>query len=152
MLGTLRCGARVKAPAAEKRLPQNTQNLTLLFSDFSKTHDSSFEESDLRPRTIKIAVRLSGFEMSVASVKIQKFADVLTAETDLLCPRCKSKPKWAMGLRLLRLQAFPMISVNVVLQALWVSVFSWTVRTFVFHFLAFNLYQTMETFSSIGEH
>jgi len=51
----------------------------------------------LRPRTIKIAVRLSGFEMPVASVKIQKFADVLTPETDLLCPRCKSKPRWAGG-------------------------------------------------------
>jgi len=36
-------------------------------------------------------------EMPVASVKIQKFADVLTADTDLICPRCKSKPKWNGG-------------------------------------------------------
>jgi hypothetical protein len=36
-------------------------------------------------------------EMPIASVKIQKFADVLEPETDLLCPRCKSKPKWNGG-------------------------------------------------------
>jgi len=42
-------------------------------------------------------VRLSGFEMPVASVKIQKFADVLTPETELLCPRCKEKPRWEGG-------------------------------------------------------
>jgi len=51
----------------------------------------------LRPRTIKIAVRLSGMEMPVASIKIRKYADVLTPETELLCPKCKSKPKWNGG-------------------------------------------------------
>jgi len=51
----------------------------------------------LRPRTIKIAVRLSGMEMPIASVKIQKFADIQTPETDLLCPRCKGKPRWNGG-------------------------------------------------------
>jgi len=35
--------------------------------------------------------------MPVASVKIQKYADVLKPETDLLCPRCKQKPRWAGG-------------------------------------------------------
>jgi len=51
----------------------------------------------LRPRTVKIVVRLSGMEMPIASVKIQKFADVLEAETELLCPACKGKPKWNSG-------------------------------------------------------
>jgi len=51
----------------------------------------------LRPRTIKIVVRLSGFDMPVASVKIQKYADVLKPETDLLCRKCKQKPKWNGG-------------------------------------------------------
>ena len=51
----------------------------------------------MRPRTIKIAVRLSGMEMPIASVKIQKFADIQTPETDLLCPRCKAKPIWNGG-------------------------------------------------------
>lgn len=35
--------------------------------------------------------------MPVASVKIQKFADVLESEADLLCPKCKQKPKWNGG-------------------------------------------------------
>jgi len=51
----------------------------------------------LRPRTIKIAVRLSGMEVPVASVKIQKFADVLEPHTELVCPVCKGKPKWNGG-------------------------------------------------------
>jgi hypothetical protein len=46
---------------------------------------------------MKIAVRLSGMEMPIATIKIQKFVDVLTAETDLLCPKCKQKPKWNGG-------------------------------------------------------
>jgi len=51
----------------------------------------------MRPRKLKIVVRVSGMEMPIASVKIQKFADVLKPETDLLCPKCKQKPKWHGG-------------------------------------------------------
>jgi len=51
----------------------------------------------MRPRILKIAVRISGMEMPIASVKIQKFADVLEPETELLCPKCKQKPKWNGG-------------------------------------------------------
>jgi len=51
----------------------------------------------LRPRTIKIAVRLSGMEMPIASIKITKFADVLKPETELLCRKCKDKPTWNGG-------------------------------------------------------
>ncbi len=36
-------------------------------------------------------------EMPVASVRIQKFADMLKPETDLLCPKCKEKPTWHGG-------------------------------------------------------
>jgi len=51
----------------------------------------------MRPRILKIAVRISGMEMPIASVKIQKFADVREPETELLCPKCKKKPKWNGG-------------------------------------------------------
>jgi len=51
----------------------------------------------MRPRKLKIVVRVSGMEMPVASVRIQKFADILQPETDLLCPKCKQKPKWHGG-------------------------------------------------------
>jgi len=51
----------------------------------------------MRPRILKIAVRISGMEMPIASVKIEKFADVLEAETELLCPKCKQKPTWKGG-------------------------------------------------------
>lgn len=51
----------------------------------------------MRPRILKIAVRISGMEMPIAAVKIKPFADVLEAETDLLCPKCKQKPKWNGG-------------------------------------------------------
>jgi hypothetical protein len=51
----------------------------------------------MRPRILKIAVRISGMEMPIASVKIKKFADVLQPETELLCPKCKQKPKWVGG-------------------------------------------------------
>jgi len=51
----------------------------------------------MRPRILKIAVRISGMEMPIASVKIQKFADVIEPETELLCPKCKQKPKWNGG-------------------------------------------------------
>jgi len=51
----------------------------------------------MRPRILKIAVRISGMEMPIASVKIEKFADVIEPETELLCPKCKQKPKWNGG-------------------------------------------------------
>jgi len=51
----------------------------------------------MRPRILKIAVRISGMELPIASVKIEKFADVLEAETELLCPKCKQKPTWKGG-------------------------------------------------------
>jgi len=51
----------------------------------------------MRPRILKIAVRISGMEMPIASVKIQKFADVIEPETELLCPKCKQKPTWKGG-------------------------------------------------------
>jgi len=35
--------------------------------------------------------------MPIASVKITKFADVIEPETELLCPKCKQKPKWQGG-------------------------------------------------------
>ena len=36
-------------------------------------------------------------EMPIATVKIEKFADVLEPETELLCPKCKQKPIWNGG-------------------------------------------------------
>jgi len=51
----------------------------------------------MRPRILKIAVRISGMEMPIASVKIEKFADVIEPETELLCPKCKQKPIWNGG-------------------------------------------------------
>jgi len=51
----------------------------------------------MRPRILKIAVRISGMEMPIASVKIEKFADVIEPETELLCPKCKQKPAWKGG-------------------------------------------------------
>ena len=51
----------------------------------------------MRPRILKIAVRISGMEMPIATVKIEKFADVLEPETELLCPKCKQKPIWNGG-------------------------------------------------------
>jgi len=51
----------------------------------------------MRPRKLKIVVRVSGMEMPVASVRIQKFADMLKPDTDLLCPKCKQKPEWHGG-------------------------------------------------------
>jgi len=51
----------------------------------------------MRPRNLKIAVRLSGMEMPVATLKIQKFVEVLEPDTDLLCPNCKQKPIWNGG-------------------------------------------------------
>jgi len=36
-------------------------------------------------------------EMPIASVKIEKFADIIEPETELLCPKCKQKPAWKGG-------------------------------------------------------
>jgi len=54
-------------------------------------------KTTMRPRNLKIAVRLSGMEMPVCTLKIQKFVDVLEPDTDLLCPKCKQKPAWHGG-------------------------------------------------------
>jgi len=35
--------------------------------------------------------------MPIATLTIKKFADVLTAKTELVCPRCGNKPKWEGG-------------------------------------------------------
>jgi len=51
----------------------------------------------MRPRILKIAVRISGMEMPIATVRIQPFADVIEPETELLCPKCKQKPAWKGG-------------------------------------------------------
>lgn len=59
--------------------------------------DKNSGGAKLRPRILKIAVRISGMEMPIASVKIEKFADVREPETELLCPKCKQKPKWNGG-------------------------------------------------------
>jgi hypothetical protein len=48
----------------------------------------------MRPRKIKLVVKLAGFKMPIASAKIVKYADVLEAKTELLCPKCMAKPKW----------------------------------------------------------
>jgi len=51
----------------------------------------------MRPRYLKVVVRLSGFEMPIAVFKLQKFVDMLEADTDLVCPKCKQKPMWKGG-------------------------------------------------------
>jgi hypothetical protein len=51
----------------------------------------------MRPRKLKIAVRISGMEMPIAAVRIQPFAEMIEADTELLCPKCKQKPKWVGG-------------------------------------------------------
>jgi hypothetical protein len=48
----------------------------------------------LRPRKIKLVVKLAGFKMPIAQAKIVKYADVLEPKTELLCPKCMAKPKW----------------------------------------------------------
>jgi hypothetical protein len=48
----------------------------------------------LRPRKIKLVVKLAGFKMPIAEGKIVKFADILEPKTELLCPKCHAKPKW----------------------------------------------------------
>lgn len=61
-------------------------------------HGKSISEVEkIRPRTLKIAVSVSGMETEIASIRIQKFADVRTADTELLCPKCKQKPTWNGG-------------------------------------------------------
>ena len=51
----------------------------------------------MRPRILKIAVRISGMEMPIANVKIKPFAEVIKADTERLCPKCHAKPKWNGG-------------------------------------------------------
>lgn len=51
----------------------------------------------MRPRTLKISAIISGFKLPIATLKIEKFADVLEAETELVCPSCGQKPKWQGG-------------------------------------------------------
>jgi len=46
---------------------------------------------------VNIAVSVSGFEMPVATVHIQKFADILEPETELICPNCGKKPSYKGG-------------------------------------------------------
>jgi len=49
----------------------------------------------LRPRKIKLVVKLAGFKMPIAQAKIVKYADMLEAKTELLCPKCLAKPRWS---------------------------------------------------------
>jgi len=51
----------------------------------------------LRPRILKIMMSVSGFPVAIASVHIQKFADVLKADTVLVCPNCGKEPKYHGG-------------------------------------------------------
>lgn len=51
----------------------------------------------MRPRTVNIVVSVSGMTMPLATVTIQKFADFLMPETELLCPACNAKPTWNGG-------------------------------------------------------
>lgn len=48
----------------------------------------------MRPRKIRLVVKLAGFKMPIAQAKIVKYADMLEAKTELLCPKCMAKPKW----------------------------------------------------------
>jgi len=47
----------------------------------------------LRPRKIRLIVKLAGFKMPIAEAKIVKYADMLEAKTELVCPKCLGKPK-----------------------------------------------------------
>jgi hypothetical protein len=49
----------------------------------------------MRPRKIKLVVKLAGFKMPIAEAKIVKYADVLESKTELLCPKCMGKPRWS---------------------------------------------------------
>jgi len=55
---------------------------------------STLLEEKMRPRTVNIVVSVSGMTMPLATVTIQKFADFLVPETELVCPKCNQKPSW----------------------------------------------------------
>jgi hypothetical protein len=48
----------------------------------------------MRPRKLKLVVKVAGFKMPLASVKIKKYADVIKPKTELICPQCGNKPQW----------------------------------------------------------
>jgi len=48
----------------------------------------------MRPRKIKLVVKLASFKMPLATVKIVKYADIIRPKTELRCPNCGKKPKW----------------------------------------------------------
>lgn len=48
----------------------------------------------MRPRRIKLVVKLASFKMPLATAKIVKYADVIQPKTELRCPKCGAKPKW----------------------------------------------------------
>jgi len=48
----------------------------------------------MRPRKIRLVVKIAGFKMPIATVKVVKYADVIQPETELRCPKCNAKPRW----------------------------------------------------------
>jgi len=51
----------------------------------------------MRPRTVKIAVKVGGFTMPIADIRIQRFAELLKPETELRCKQCNAIPVWHGG-------------------------------------------------------
>lgn len=48
----------------------------------------------MRSRKLKLVVNVGGLKLPIATVLIKKFADVLKAKTELVCPRCGRKPTY----------------------------------------------------------
>jgi len=49
----------------------------------------------MRPRTVKLCVSLMGMaKMPVATITVQKFADIRKPQTELRCPNCGEKPEY----------------------------------------------------------
>lgn len=51
----------------------------------------------MRPRYLDVVVKAGGFDLHIGRFKIQKFVNVLTADTVLVCPKCKQKTTWHGG-------------------------------------------------------